>query len=634
MVLATGLATSQATRWQGYLDSGATLTITLKRIPPQENARVSFRVLDALGRPVAGAYLADMNGNPQQACFAVTDEDGRAPARSVPPGTFQFLAYHPLWINPITSESVLLSAGEEREVQAILPARSALKGRVTYPDGRPVKGAYVAIPPVFDVVQKNRLSITNANGEYAIPSVPTSGSYRLAAVGPELRTSVNLQIQGQPDQTLTVDLVLPFLGANTVQGTAFQPMEGTQVIPAMAQVWVQGLLPSIYASEYGNTSWGLLFEETTGAQQTGSDGKFSLKGLPQGAYSLHANSDLFPVEVKVAGDFGTKIDDSQERNITLVSSFAGELKGIITQRDGQTPAPVGTRVRLLGGSIGELIVNTVEKGRYAFAKVIPAGDYKIRVEDSSTGDITVTSIRMEKEASQVRNLRLWGRGNLTVKVQDSFGKVLPEGDVTFAHGYDTGLLDADDLPERAQKLLPENNGILHFEDLLEGPVTLSLRNPIGLQGVATVTMPLGGGDAEVIIRLQPVGYIRGLLTRADGSRVPAGRVDAYQGSRWLGVSTARQEGEDGRFLFGVLPTGTITLVGWDPDVRQVGRAEVEVREGQTTEVNLQTQDKGPVVITVTQEGQPVLRAGIHLQYRGGAALDFSTEATSDTQGKA
>lgn len=633
MVLATGLATSQATRWQGYLDSAVTLTITLKRIPAQENARVSFRVLDALGRPVAGAYLADMNGNPQQTCFAVTDEDGRAPARSVPPGTFQFLAYHPLWVNTITSESVTISAGEEREVRAIMPARSALVGRVTYADGRPVKGAYVAIPPVFDKVQKNRLSITNANGEYAIPSVPTSGSYRLAAVGPELRTNVNVQIQGQPEQTLTANLVLPEPGANLVYGTVFQPLEGGTQTP-IANVWVQGLLPSISASEYGNHSWGLLFQETTGAQQTGSDGKFSMKGLPQGAYTLHANSDLFPVEVKLAGDFGARIDDSQERNITLVSSFAGELKGVITQRDGQTPAPVGTRVRLLGGSIGELIVNTVEKGRYAFAKVIPAGDYKIRVEDPSTGDITVTSIRMEKEASQVRNLRLWGRGNLTVNVQDSLGKVLSNGDVTFTHGYDTGLLDADDLPERAQKLLPENNGILHFEDLLEGPVTLSLRNPQGFQGLATVTMPLGGGDAEVTIRLQPVGYIRGLLTRADGSRVPAGRVDAYQGSRWLGVSTTRQEGEEGRFLFGVLPTGTISLVGWDPDVRQVGRAEVEIREGQTSEVNLQTQDKGPVVITVTQEGLPVLCAGIHLQYRGGAALDFSTEATSDTQGKA
>ncbi|MDP2874829.1 MAG: carboxypeptidase-like regulatory domain-containing protein, partial [Holophaga sp.] len=187
---------------------------------------------------------------------------------------------------------------------------------------------------------------------------------------------------------------------------------------------------------------------------------------------------------------------------------------------------------------------------------------------------------------------------------------------------------------RSQKLLPEHNGTLVFEDLLEGPVTLTLRNQIGLRGVGSVTMPLGGGDAEVTVRMQPVGYIRGLLTRADGSRVPAGRVDAYQGGKWLGVSTTRQEGEEGRFLFGILPVGTISLVAWDPDVRQVGKAEVQVREGETTEVNLRTQDKGPVVITVTQEGQPVLRAGIRLRYQGGAALDFSTEATADSQGKA
>lgn len=638
-VVAAGVPINLVTAWQGYLDSGATLDITLRRLPAQELARVRYRVVDAKGQPVAGAFLSEQD--PRTQYFAVTDEEGCAPFRSIPadrPHTVK--VYHPLWLEPVSSETVVVQPGEEREARTVLPSRSALKGRVTRADGTPVAGAYVAIPPVYDKVQKNRLAITDARGEYLIPSIPTSGSHRLAAVGPELRTATNVQIQGFPDETLTVDLVLPLVGKNTVQGTVFQPLEGAQRIPAMAEVWVQGLLPSITTPQEGNERWGLLRTETTGVQRTGADGKFRLGNLPQGAYTLFASSDIFPVKTQLPGDFAAQVNATEDYDLFLISSFAGELKGTLTQRDGHTPVPVGTRVRLLGGSIGELIVHTVEGGRYAFAKVIPAGSYLLRAEDPPTGDIAVAGISMKKEESQVRNLRLWGRGTLTVKVEDSFGNILSEGDVTLVHAkaverFDgRAILTEDDLPVLAQKLLPEHQGTLVFEDLLEGPVTVKLRNPVGRQGVASVTLPEGGGGAQVTVRLQPVGFIRGMLKRADGSAVPAGRVDAYRGADWLGVSTTRQEGEDGRFLFALMPVGTLSLEAWDPDTRQVGRATVQIREGETTGVEITTLDKGPVEVTVTQEGQPVLRAGIRLQYRGGAALAFSTEATTDNEGRA
>jgi hypothetical protein len=362
---------------------------------------------------------------------------------------------------------------------------------------------------------RNRLAITDATGAFLLPNVQVGSPFRLAAVGPELRTAMApMNVQVADGQDLGLNLTLPFLGKNQVSGVIFQPLEGAQKIPTMAQVWVDGLLPIIAPSTYGNGDWGLFRRETTGAMSTGVEGKYTFTSLPQGTYTLHANSDLFPVEVKSGGDFADKANDAQTRDIYLSNSFAGELKGVIYKRDGQTPVAPDVRVRLIGGTIGELIIFTTDSGKYHFPKVIPKGCYKLRVEDPVSGDIAVTNVEMVKESSQVKNLRLWGKGSLTVKVQDSFGQILPEGVVTLIHSKagslgcpPVAILDVDDLPPMAQKLKPEMEGVLIFEDILEGPISVGLKNPTGLQGVASVSIPEGGGNAEVVVRLQPVGDV-------------------------------------------------------------------------------------------------------------------------------
>jgi len=627
--------------WHGYLDPAASQEVTLKMLPPADRAYAHFQVLDSAGKAVQGVYLSEGSiGNP---AFAITNEEGLAPKRPVPSGRpFRVYAYHPAWTGQTPSESVVIQAGEDRLIRTTLPPRGMIHGTVRYPDGSPVKGAYVAIPPVYNDMKKNRLAISNPDGSFLIPNVRVGAPFSLVAVGPELRTAMPPRtVQVAEGQDVAIDLTLPFVGKNQVSGVTYQPLEGAQKIPTMAQVWVDGLLPSIHASDLGNGDWGLLRRETTGARGSDAEGKFTFNGLPPGPYTLHANSETFPVEVKSSGEFTDPDRPSQTRDIFLSSSFAGELKGVITKRDGQTPVGPDVRVRLLGGSIGELIIFTTEGGRYRFPKVIPAGCYKLRVEDPASGDIAVASVELGKESSQVKNLRLWGKGKLTVKVQDSFGKTLPEGVVTLSHTRNgafacprVSILDADDLPPLSQKLKPEMEGLLVFEDLLEGSISVGLKNPTGLQGVASVSIPDGGGDAEVVVRLQPVGDVLGMLYRADGGPVTAGRVDAYQGGRWLGVSPTRMDGVGGRFRFQVLPTGPISLEAWDPDSRQLGKGVVNVVAGDTSEVSITTHDKGPVVITVTQEGQPVLGAAIRLSYRGGDALDFSTESNTDADGKA
>ncbi|MBP1627503.1 MAG: LamG domain protein jellyroll fold domain protein [Holophagaceae bacterium] len=642
-LLAPFLRKGTVTEFHGYLEPGAELVAELRQLPAQERAKAQVLVVDTVGAPVANAFVK-YSGSSQYDLN--TDEQGLTPWFELAPGqSVTVQAYHPAWVGNVQGDTLIPEAGQRYTLRVVMPAKAGLKGTVTRPDGTPVKGAYVAIPPVYDDMKKNRLGITDAKGAFQIPDVPVGNPFRFAAVGPELRTAITpLFLQLSDGETRELSLVLPAVGNNTLQGTVYQPQEGAQKIPAMAQVWVMGFLPSIATPEWGNGNWGLLAAEEVAAAQTPATGAYRFTGLPSGAFTLKGNSDFFPVIATQPGTFGTDVSATQTMDLTLISSFAGELKGRVVGRDGATPVAKGARVSLIGGSIGDLTVLTQENGIYKFAKVIPAGKYKLRVEDPVTGDFCIATIEMKQEESQARNLRLWGRGNLQIHVQDNQGLPLAEAEVEVVHSKNNGLLGPYDLPELKQKLLPANGGEMLFEDLLEGPITVIIKNPTGLRGTASVELPVGGGNAEVTVKLQAVGGIRGILKRSDGTLVPSGRVDAYgqrggDGNAWLGVSPTYQEGVEGRFLFYPLPAGVVRLEAWDPDTRQIGRITVNVAEctenGPFTEVEITCQDKGPVTLKVVDEAQtPVLRASLSVRYTGGPALSFSTEATTDAEGKA
>ncbi len=631
-----GILQKLVTNYIGYLQSDQDLDVVLRKVSVDSLAMIKIVVKDANGAPVQGAYVTALPGHPQPGGYAsVTGPEGFSDIIQVQAGSqpFRSWAYHPSWMNVVEGESVLAEGGKSYVLHVTLPAKSAVQGRVLRTDGTPVKDAYVAIPPVYDDANKNRMARTDANGNYRIPSVPLNQTFRIAAVGPDLETSDNHDVVAAADTTTTVNFTLSYPGRNVLQGIVYQPQEGAQRIPAMATVDVYGMLPSIVPIDTGNPVWGLMMNELRGSVLSLPDGTFRLPSLPIGAYRLEASNPFFPTPAVIKGSFDAATNEIRNQDITLIATFSGELKGRVYQRDGQTPVAAGARVAITGGSVGNLEVTTQAGGVYKFAKVIPAGDYTLRVEDPATGDIFQDLLRMNVEQSQIRNIRLWGKGTLKLHVEDSLGQPLQNGVLTLHHERE-GVLQSTDFPTMAERLRPEHKGLLLFEDLLEGRVSIELKDPNGLSGRASAEIPIGGGDVEVTVRLQPVGNVRGLLRRADGSAVPAGRVDAYLGGNWLGTSPTFQENVEGRFLFVGLPAGTIRFEAYDPDTRQIGTATVNVLENQTTDVELKTHDKGPVEIQVLLEGAPVLKAGVRVWYLGGGALPFSAEATTDSAGKA
>lgn len=653
-LIAPYAAPTPAADWQGFLEPDQTLQVELKMAAPNQLASVQALVVDASGNPVPGAYLKFDNN---AATFvAQTRADGTTnPVSVLPGGSLTGYIYHPNWVGLTATNSVVPQSGGSYVLKAVLPARCVLTGKVTRPDGAPVARAYVALPPVYSDNNKNRLCLTNAQGLYTIANIPAGASYRLAAVGPELLTAVNVQIPvALTDTALSVDLTLPAVAHNTLSGTVYQPLAGSgQRIPTNATVQVYGSLPDIDPTGGGNLHWGLPQTVLVGGLSEGDMppsriGQFSIPNLPAGPYKLTASSSLFPSLVTMTGDFGTATAATSALDVFLNDNAVGLVQGKVMQADGQTPVAPGARVMVMVGAQNLIQVLTQPGGAYAFPKVIPPSSstpYHLRVEDPQTGNVVVQPFTLKAQEVKTVNLRLWGTGDLTVNVQDSEGHPMlcagaaTCGTITLQHSK-ANLVSAGDLPLLALPLTPADRGTLLFPRLLEGLIKVQLKDPAGFSGLASVEIPVGGGNQTVTVRLQPVGRIQGTLVRADGTPVAAGRVDAYQGGRWLGTCpTFVQFPSDpapvpGHFMFDPLPTGAIRLEAWDPDSRQTGEATVSVLADQTSTLTLSTLDTGTVTIQVLQEGQPVLRAGIDVAYRGGPALLNSVQATADENGQA
>lgn len=631
------MRTTVSPAWYGFLKEGETLKATLQVPDVTKLGQVEVTVSDSKGNPVQDAAIYWEQNPNWNVPAAHSDAEGKALMPAPAGAIFSVVVRHPDWPpSGGRSAGVTPLAGQTVQLPVSMPPRAWLKGQVTRPSGAPVVGAYVAIPPVDTLPSLNRLTQTDTHGNYRLPGISTVSGERVACIGPELLTFGNQTAQGLPEQDLALNFVLPEVGQNKLKGHVYQPKESGQNIGTIASLEVYGDLPNL------NGDFGLPQRKLIATVRSGVDGSYAMAGLPVGAFELTGWNDFFPTKVSATGLFeGSTLEKVQD--LTLFSTFTGALEGQVTRPDGQTKAGAGVRVRLLGGGVGEVTVETDANGYYAFPKVIPSGSYTLRTEDPQTGAIASGGVHLEQEVNRIRNIRLLGKGNLTLHLQDANGQPLSEGDVALAHELlSSNTLDATDFPPMADKLLSSMGGEMVFQDLWEGLVQVHLRAPNGiLNGRASVRMPQGGGDAELTLRLQPSGGISGLLRRADGTLVTAGRVDAYtyvdpsfqSHYQWVGVSTTRQNAEDGRFLFEGLPVGTVWLEAWDPDSRQVGKATVTVQENQVTTLEITCQDKGPINVSVTQEGTPVQRATVNLQYRGGPALGFSAEATTDVQGK-
>ncbi len=629
--------------WFGYeATAGATVQVTLRY--PEGDLRkttVTTTVVDSNGDPVAKATVY---WDQQQSIYPAghTDSLGQVTLPAPIGKPYSVTITHVDWPQSGTQSSALVPTAEgPNTLRVTLPARSWLQGRVTYPNGQPAAGTYVVVPPVWPRPSKNRLTQTDAKGFYKLPGLSLTEGSRVVFLSYDTKVAETRTVQGKAEEGVTLDVVMPFPGANVLWGKTLQP-DG---VGAMASWQVYGYLPNISSGDEdgGNSLFGTPMEVLVDRGKSGLDGAYrTLEPLPNGPYRLVAWNDLFPTRAQVNGYFDGPAETKQ-RNITLVSTFAGALEGRIYRPDGVTRVGKGVRVSVVGGSLGTegVMVHTGADGSYKFDKVIPAGKYSMVVEDPTAEGLTshpewgkraIEEVTLEEEINRFRTVRLLGKGTLTVRLQDAQGLPLESGNVTLRHNR-LEAIGSVYFPPMVGTADATNKGVLPFEGLWEGHVTLELKAG-ALRGSASVEMPQGGGNAEVVVRLQPTGGVIGLLKGADGSPVNSGRVDIYLYGRWYGVSHTPVDNVKGRFRFQGLPAGLATLEAFDPYSRQVGKVTVLIPENGEAVTEILCLDKGAVDVSVTQEGTSISRATVLLRYLGGPANIVQAEATTKADGKA
>lgn len=392
--------------------------------------------------------------------------------------------------------------------------------------------------------------------------------------------------------------VLRFPGAGIVTGTVRngqgQPVFG-------ADVALQSLM---YSADYCGLAGGV-----SQRIRTDSLGRFRFQAVNLGAVSVTASQTFFPTP---ASRNGALTANNQELTLDLVlnegvSTIAGELAGTVFLPDGVTPAGAGIEVTATG-AIPDVVVATTANGRYRFAKIFPQGSYTLTFRDPITGAVARQGVALRAGEDMTRDVRLLGRGTVVVRVVDANGAAVSRAfvrlrEASFPGREFEGAADAN------------NQGVVTFENVFEGPVSAEVTDPTGRGGRAADVLAAPGARLELRVTLSITGRVSGLFVGPNGTTpIPFGSITLTQNGSILGQTTSLGSGADvGRFSFDNVPAGPFRIDAQDPATARTGFGNGTITgQDQVVSVTVRAQGLGTVEGFVTSNGEPQGGADVEL----------------------
>ncbi len=301
-------------------------------------ASLAGRALDSAGAPVAGAQI-EVEQDPLvfgRGGVGVregkTDDDGSFRLDALPPGecnlTFQadgFLdAFH----------TAVLAEGEQRTGIAIAFERgNSLRGRVVWPDGRPVAEAEVEVR--FDASFLGGMEAMNAmNGNRADANTDSDGRFEATGLGAgpfTVTVEVEAAHQGDPEaewigrldavrpggEDLAIELSPPVGIAGTLVDDLGAPIQEFRVVARMP---TKGIVPGMGA-------------ETAEDDFEDDRGRFFLEGLRAGKWELFAMAEGYgrgeALEIQAPLENGANVELVLERGATVHGIVLDPLGNVV-----------------------------------------------------------------------------------------------------------------------------------------------------------------------------------------------------------------------------------------------------------------------------------------------------------------
>ncbi|MBI3860214.1 MAG: carboxypeptidase regulatory-like domain-containing protein, partial [Thaumarchaeota archaeon] len=414
------------------------------------------------------------------------------------------------------------------------------------------------------------------------------------------------------EDSVTVTADIKYLPQGTVSGMTVDG-NGSQTGAVVRALWLRpdsGTGRPIFAE-----SGRLNSDPQTGAFSFSGVTRFDLPtfqavGIEKlGDFRLEAVTPFSPVHISYDGQLN--VNTPNQSGIVLQFPSASETNGTIGGRvflpDGVTPAPEGTAVRI---SFGDLTVTTDAEGRFDSLLPIPASPpggqpaiYTVTAEEPVSGMKGQTLVDLPAGAHVDVQIRLLGLGTVTVVVQRTDGRRVPNAVVALKRGS---------FPSDEAEAVSDAEGMVRFVNISEGKFgVLATELGTGLQGRASGTS-VRDDEIAVVATLTASGRVSGTFVTTDGKPIPNAQIVLLSGD----IEAFTITDANGRFELFAIPVGRFTVEGNDPIRGRLGRATGDLRfEGEVAEVTIVELPRGVVEGRVLQANgfTPVPGAEIKIQ---------------------
>ncbi|HKY34350.1 MAG TPA: carboxypeptidase regulatory-like domain-containing protein [Polyangiaceae bacterium] len=317
------------------------------------------------------------------------------------------------------------------------------------------------------------------------------------------------------------------------------------------------------------------FQATTSSDALG---RYRITGVPEGQVVASANLGAGFLKGSTSGSLS---GDGTTLTLDIPLQDSGAVGGIVVHADGSTPAPQASVTLNVNGSSFSTV--TGENGRFHFAR-LPAGSASLAVDLLGSLDRASGSVQVPPGGTAEVTLRLNGVGSVrgvarTANSNPTAGTVVVSGTGAFPYSF---------------TVTAGSNGIFTVPEVLAGPFTVSLTvvtSTFTLYGTASGTV-LPGQQANIDVKVQPTGTVRGRALRANGAPALGTQITLAllpnRGSLPL-VAT-----DDGSFEAEGVPLGAFELDLRDPFTTGVAKVS-----GLSLTTNGQIADVGDVMLDDT-----------------------------------
>jgi hypothetical protein len=515
----SGTISRQARVWVTFNRFGQEMDVEI-RLPRQ--GTVTGQVEDANGTSVAGAVVTlREQGFPQRQLIQNADNQGRFSFTNIFAGRIALTAKAPS-LGGLGAHANLEIVDEGEEVFALLAleATGEIAGRVLSPEnGQPVATVQVSLHHgggIFDVVT------SDAEGAFRFRLLPV-GDYQVWVFDPRAGRhgrSAILKVQ-QNNQVVERDVVLEARG--NVDGHLYEPNATAGIPGATIQLQTRSLVPFHTFSS------------------TDVDGRFVFEGIPEGEFSLSTKE---PEGRRRASAEGAITEEDQNVTVDLFLEESGRVIGSVFNPAGITDGLFPNSNTLIyqdGQVVGATLQNPFE-----FDGIIADRGFELKAFEVGGDHRAAKAGQLAEQGEEVTvNLRMVPIGSVAVTVRDSFDNPVSGANVQvssngfYGHKGFSGTSAAD--------------GRVVFTGAGEGTLSVYATHPVtGLRGSGNGSIATEGQVAQIAVRLEDSGRIRGRAVKADGV-TPAAEalVVVSHSARTLQTLTDA----DGWFTFASVPMG-------------------------------------------------------------------------------